>query len=93
MDYVRSRRIKIWAKARVVEADSARIDKLLDPASRGKVERAMLFEIEAGDVNCPQHIHKRFPQKQVAPVIEQLQARIAELEARLTTRESKEKEL
>jgi hypothetical protein len=32
-------------------------------------------------VNCPQHIHKRFSQKQVAPVIEQLQGRIAELEA------------
>ena len=93
MDYARSRRIKIWAKTRVVEADSALIDKLFDPTYPGKVERAMLFEIEAWDVNCPQHIHKRFPQKQVAPVIEQLQARIAELEARLTTRESKEKEL
>lgn len=93
MDHVRSRRIKIWAKARVVEAEPALIDKLLDPTYPGKVERAMLFEIEAWDVNCLQHIHKRFPQKQVAPIIEQLQARIAELEARLTTRESKEKEL
>ena len=32
-------------------------------------------------MNCPQHIHKRFSQKQVAPVIEQLEGRIAELEA------------
>ena len=45
----------------------------------------ILFEIEAWDVNCPQHIHKRFPQKQVALVIEQLQAKIADLEARLKT--------
>jgi predicted transposase YbfD/YdcC len=48
-----------------------------------KVERAILFEIEAWDVNCPQHIHKRFSQRQVAPVIQQLQSRIAELEAEL----------
>ncbi len=89
MDYVRSRRIKLWGTARVVEADPALLDKLRDPTYPGKVERAILFEIEAWDVNCPQHIHKRFPQKQVAPIIEQLQAKIAELEVRLKTRESK----
>ena len=44
------------------------------------------------EVNCPQHIHERFTQMQVAPVIEQLHATIAELEARLKTRESKEKD-
>lgn len=92
MDYVRSRRIKLWGKARVVEDDPALLNMLRDAAYPGKVERAILFEIEAWDVNCPQHIHKRFPQKQVAPVIEQLQAKIAELEARLATRESKEKD-
>lgn len=40
-------------------------------------------EIEAWDVNCPQHIHRRFSQTQLAPVIEKLQSRIAELEAKL----------
>ncbi len=91
MDYVRSRRIKLWGKARVVEDDPALLNRLRDSTYPGKVERAILFEIEAWDVNCPQHIHKRFSQKQVAPIIEQLQSKIAELEARLTTRESKEK--
>jgi len=92
MDYVRSRRIKVWGKARIVEANPALLDSLRDPTYPGKVERAILFEIEAWDVNCPQHIHKRFPLNQVAPVIEQLQAKIAELEARLKTRESKEQD-
>ena len=32
-------------------------------------------------MNCPQHIHRRFSERQIAPVIEKLQARIAELEA------------
>ena len=83
MDYARSRRIKVWGNARVVDDDRALLDQLRDPAYPGKVERAIVFEIEAWDVNCPQHIHKRFSQKQVAPVIEQLQARIAELEGKI----------
>lgn len=83
MDYVRSRRIKLWGRARVVESDPELLARLRDSAYPGKVERAILFEIEAWDVNCPQHIHKRFSQQQVAPIIEQLQSKIAELEARL----------
>ena len=89
MDYARSRRIKLWGTLRVVEGDQSLLDQLRDPSYPGKVERAMLFEIEAWDVNCPQHIHKRFSQKQVAPVIEKLQARIAELEAKLKAVETK----
>lgn len=81
MDYVRSRRIKVWGQARIVDDDHALLDRLRDPLYPGKVERAIVFQIEAWDVNCPQHIHKRFSQKQVATVIEQLQGRIAELEA------------
>ncbi len=83
MDYARSQRIKLWGNARVVEGDSELLDRLRDPSYPGKAERAILFDIEAWDVNCPQHIHKRFSQKQVGPVIEQLQSRIRELEARL----------
>lgn len=81
MDYARSRRIKLWGTARVVEAAPALLDRLRDASYPGKVERAVLFGIEAWDVNCPQHIHKRFSQRQVTPVVEQLHGRIAELEA------------
>lgn len=80
IDYVHSRRIKLWGKARVVEGDAVLQTKLADADYPGKVERAILFHVEAWDVNCPQHIHKRFPQKAVAPLIEQLQSRIARLE-------------
>ena len=72
----------------MVDGNPPLFDRLRDLSYPGKVERAILFEIEAWDVNCPQHIHKRFPQKQVAPVIEQLQAKIAELELKLKTLES-----
>lgn len=90
MDYAHSRRIKLWGNARIVDADPGLLDRLRDPAYPGKVERAILFEIEAWDVNCPQHIHKRFAQRQIAPVIEQLQSKIAELENTLKTLESRE---
>lgn len=83
MDYVNRRRIKLWGTARVVEDDPELIERLRDPDYEGRVERAILFSIDTWDVNCPQHIHQRFPQHQVAPVIEQLQARIQELESEL----------
>lgn len=88
MDYARRRRIKLWGQARVVEADTALLDRLRDPTYPGKVERAILFQIETWDMNCPQHIHQRFSQQQVAPVIERLQARVAELEAQVREHQS-----
>ncbi len=81
MDYANSRRIKVWGAARVVEGDAALLEKLRDREYPAEAERAILFAIEAWDVNCPQHIHRRFSERQVAPVIEEYQARIAELEA------------
>ena len=91
MDYVHSRRIKLWGNARVVEGDTALEERLSDPDYAGKVERVILFSIEAWDVNCPQLIHKRFPQKQVAPVIEELQSKIADLEAKLKSLKAQSK--
>ena len=90
MDYARSRRIKLWGTIRIVEDDPELLEQLRDRSYPGKVERAILFQIDAWDVNCPQHIHKRFTQKQIAPVIEQLQAKIAELEARIVEYKLKE---
>ena len=63
---------------------------LVAPDYPGKVERAIVFAIETWDINCPQHIHKRFSVREVQPVIEQLQRRISELEAQLAQREAHE---
>jgi predicted pyridoxine 5'-phosphate oxidase superfamily flavin-nucleotide-binding protein len=89
MDYANQQRVKLWGKARVVEGDSTLEERLRDPQYPGKVERAILFTIEAWDVNCQQHIHQRFSQRQITPVIEQLQQRIAELELEVDTLKSK----
>jgi len=84
MDYANSQRVKLWGTARVVENDSDLLERLRDPNYAGKVERAILFTVEAWNINCPQHIHKRFSQRQIAPVIEKLEERVQELEAELT---------
>ncbi|HYN04715.1 MAG TPA: pyridoxamine 5'-phosphate oxidase family protein [Vicinamibacteria bacterium] len=83
MDYVNAQRIKLWGRARVLEDDAALLARLGDPAYPGAVERAVLFEIEAWDANCPQHIHKRYPAAVVAPALEKLRREVEDLRARL----------
>src|SRR5262245_917713 len=83
MDYANQQRVKLWGTAKVVEDDAELLDRLRDPDYPGKVERAVVFTVEAWDINCHKHIHQRFSQRQVQPVIGELQRRIAELEAEL----------
>jgi predicted pyridoxine 5'-phosphate oxidase superfamily flavin-nucleotide-binding protein len=83
MDYVKSQRVKLWGEAKVVEDNGELLDQLRDPDYPGRVERAIVFTIEAWDINCPQHIHKRYSERQIQPVIDQLQSRIAALEGQL----------
>ena len=61
MDYLNRRRLKMLTRVRLVDlADEPEMaGKLQDPAYRAKVERGLVFEIEAFDWNCPQHITQR----------------------------------
>jgi predicted pyridoxine 5'-phosphate oxidase superfamily flavin-nucleotide-binding protein len=83
MDYVNLLRIKVWGRARVVEGAPDLLERLSDPQYSGKVERAILFEVEAWDMNCSQHIHRRYSEQEFAPVVEQLKSKIASLENEL----------
>ena len=80
MDYANQQRIKVWGTAEVIEGDAYLLERLHDHTYDGKVERAILFRIEAWDVNCSQHIHRRFPEAVVEPVIASLESQIAELQ-------------
>lgn len=62
MDYAHQRRLKIFGRARVVDAnEDPRLAASLALAGYpGRVERAVLIEVEAFDWNCPQHITPRF---------------------------------
>jgi len=83
IDYANRRRVKLWGTAKVIEGDPDLLEKLRDPDYPGKVERAILFTLEAWDINCPQHIHRRVSERQIGSVIEQLQQRVSELEGEL----------
>jgi predicted pyridoxine 5'-phosphate oxidase superfamily flavin-nucleotide-binding protein len=85
MDYPNRRRIKIWGRARVVEDDPALTERLAERAYNGRPERAIVFDIAAWDVNCPQHITRRFDEDEVAALLAPLQDRIAELETELAS--------
>jgi len=83
MDYPNQRRLKIWARARVVDEsdDPALIARLEMPAYRAQVERAVLLTVEAYDWNCPRHITPRFTVEEIqGRLLEPLQGRVAELE-------------
>ena len=85
MDYAHSRRVKLWGSAHAVEDDPTLLDQLRDPSYPAEVERAILFTIEAWDVNCPQHIHKRFSQATVDSVVKQLPSQVKELQQSWTS--------
>ncbi len=80
MDYQNQARIKIWGRACVVEDDSELLQLLTDPDAGGRAERAILFQVEAWDANCRQHIPHLVPAED-ATITSQLRARIVELEA------------
>ena len=81
IDFANRQRIKIWGRARVVENDPALMERLVDPGYRARPERAILFTIEAWDVNCSQHITERFTQAEIAGAVAGLRERIESLEA------------
>ena len=85
MDYPNRRRIKIWGRARLVEDDPALLEGLLEPGYKGKPERAILFTVEAWDVNCPQHITPRHTDDEILALVAPLKSRIAELEAEVAS--------
>ena len=83
MDYAGKRRVKLWGRARVVEDDAELLEELHDADYPARPERAIVFELEAWNANCPQHIHRRYPEAAVRAHVGELEARIRELEEEL----------
>jgi uncharacterized protein len=80
IDFAARRRIKVWGRARAVEDDPALLARL-DPGYRVRPERAILFTVEAWDVNCSQHITARFSEEEIVGATVVMRERIAALEA------------
>ncbi|MCA3700549.1 MAG: pyridoxamine 5'-phosphate oxidase family protein [Brevundimonas sp.] len=79
MDYANRRRIKIWGRAWISQ-DPVLVASLTPKDYRARVEQAILFEIEAWDINCKQHIPRLLDATEVEVIVNELSLRIAELE-------------
>ncbi len=70
MDYPNRRRLKVMAYASTLgrDEDAELIAQVQNDGYRAVVERAMVFDVEAFDWNCPQHITPRFSEDEWAMV-------------------------
>ena len=83
IDYEQARRVKLWGTAQVVDDQQDLMARLRVEGGKGRPERAILFNIRAWDVNCPQHIPRRIDVARVAAVLADRDAQIARLESEL----------
>ena len=74
-------RVKFWGRARVVEEDGDLLARLAIRGYSARIERVIVFDVEAWDSNCQSHITARYSEAEIAPAIDKLVARIKELEA------------
>ena len=79
MDYPSKTRIKIWGTAKVMEDDKELLESLSNSSYNARLERVIVFTVEAWDVNCRQHIQQRFTQEDIKSITDPLENKIAEL--------------
>jgi predicted pyridoxine 5'-phosphate oxidase superfamily flavin-nucleotide-binding protein len=83
MDYPTQTRIKLWGTAEFVEDNPELMRQVVDPGYKAIPQRALVFHLKAWDVNCNQHIRRRFADDEDSPQVQRLQQRIEQLEAQL----------
>jgi uncharacterized protein len=83
MDYANRRRLKIFAHVEIKNlADNPELAAAVaSPGYKAKLERVLLFHLDAFDWNCPQHITQRFTEAEVAEALTPIRVRLSELEA------------
>ncbi|MDX1400894.1 MAG: pyridoxamine 5'-phosphate oxidase family protein [Kiloniellales bacterium] len=81
MDYARQVRVKLWGRANVVEGDPDLVERLMVSGYSARPERAIIFQLEAWDPNCNQHIPRLYDEAVIAEVSRKMTDRISELEA------------
>ena len=82
VSYPQRARLKIYAKAEIIELEEDKeLYHLLEPENyKFRPERMIVFRIQAYDWNCPQHITPRYTATEIQPVFDQQNQRIEELE-------------
>ncbi len=83
MDYAHRQRIKLWGTARVIEGDPEMEKRLMPEGYRARPEQVIVFDIEAWDANCPQHIPQMFYADDVQLALGEREQKIAALEQQI----------
>jgi uncharacterized protein len=88
VDYPHRQRLKVLGRIRVYDRGTRPdLEPLLfSDRAPGRVEQFILITVEAADWNCPKYITQRYTRTEVEALQAPLQARIAELEEQLRTR-------
>ncbi|PTM42746.1 pyridoxamine 5'-phosphate oxidase family protein [Bosea sp. 124] len=73
IDYARRRRVKLWGRARVVQ-DPDLVARLMPAGYEARPEQAILFTVEAWDINCPQHIPRKIDAALAAEALVRIEA-------------------
>ncbi|MEP2031565.1 MAG: pyridoxamine 5'-phosphate oxidase family protein [Paracoccaceae bacterium] len=83
MDYPNRRRLKVWGRAKLIDAadDPNLMARLKAPNYRGRPERAVVITVEALDWNCPQHIPQRLTLEELEPQLEPIRAELERLKS------------
>jgi predicted pyridoxine 5'-phosphate oxidase superfamily flavin-nucleotide-binding protein len=87
VDYPARARLKIFARAKIIELkDDPALYKLLDlDGYKFRAERMMVFDVEAYDWNCPQHITPRYTIEDMEEIYAAQLGYIKQLEAEIKT--------
>ncbi len=94
VDYPAKARLKIYARAEIVElADNPDLHNVLDLSDyKFRPERMMILHVEAYDWNCPQHIVPRYTLEEIEAAMAPQRDLIAKLETEIKLLKSKEKD-
>lgn len=83
MDYAHRQRIKLWGTARVIEGDPEMEKRLMPEGYRARPEQVIVFDVEAWDANCPQHIPQMFFADDVRLALAEREQKIAALKQQI----------
>ncbi|MGY4384684.1 putative pyridoxine 5'-phosphate oxidase superfamily flavin-nucleotide-binding protein [Pedobacter sp. UYP24] len=91
MSYPHQARLKLYAKAKIVDLENdQKLYELLQPEDyKFRPERMMVFEIQAYDWNCPQHITQRYTSQEIDEALMPQKEYIGNLENKVKILEEK----
>ena len=91
MSYPHRARLKLYAKAKIVDlANDQKLYDMLKPEDyKLRPERMMVFEIQAYDWNCPQHITARYTTQEIDEALVPQKEYIVNLENKVKMLEGK----